>query len=330
MRGQRIEINYSSCEVADVESRAQLRLGNCNNPPVRTLLKVSDKPPEWRHAVNYAIDCLSVNDRACTPDDASFPWQISRIRNAAPDLADSKERPASAPSVFSLPLQLRDTRREEGSVPMFAASQTPTAQEAVLAQIAAQIERQRPNFVSIVATDVMDSLFLVKLLRANNPDQRLLLVDPDLLYLRAQEMISATGVMAATTLPNSTHLLISGIRQFNFDSEYQASVFQAAREAMQSLRLKADGTKSPTANTVAGPTSKRLDLGWSGAAIPPCDIVAPLTLNPLCAPPSPPLWLVALGKDGYWPIAQLRVPPPSGDPSMAPQKNAPGGKTRCG
>lgn len=205
------------------------------------------------------------------PQNVQFPWQISRVRNAMPDVGMSGNR-QPATNAFNLPLQLRETRRPEGAIPTFAGEQTPAAQEVILAQITTGLERQPAEYVSVVATDILDSLFLVRLLRTGNPSQRVIVNDPDLLFLRAQETIPTIGLLAASTFPQSNHLRLYDSRvpilsSKVFDSEFAASIFMAARDAI------------PIPNVV--PRNGHAQIA------------------------SRPLWLITLGRNGYWPVARL-------------------------
>lgn len=205
------------------------------------------------------------------PQNVQFPWQISRVRNAMPEVGISARAPTA--NVFNLPLQLRETRRPEGAMPTYAGEQTPAAQEVVLAQITTGLERQPAEYVSVVATDILDSLFLVRLLRMGNPSQRVIVNDPDLLFLRAQDTVPTIGLLAATSFPQSNHLRlrdaqIPALTTKVFDSEFAASIFVAARDAIPDLL-------GSHAVHESGQITKRA------------------------------LWLVTLGRNGYWPVARL-------------------------
>lgn len=218
----------------------------------------------------------------------SFPWQISRVRNATPELMANDARDIGD---YRLQLQMRESRKPEGALPTFAGTQTPAVQEVVLTQIADRLERDRADYVSIVATDVLDAVFLAKLLHVSNPGQRVMTNQLDLIYLRAQEGYSSTGLLSTGSFSISNHLRLKPAlrpsregepapdnrdrepRNMIFDSEFSAATFTAALHAIrhqhqppgedQQFRLRFEGV------------SER------------------------------PFWLFAMGRNGYWPVARL-------------------------
>ena len=206
----------------------------------------------------------------------SFPWQISRVRNAMPDLLHRDPRGGSD---FGLQMQMRESRRPEGTLPTFAGSQTPAVQEVVLAQIAERLDRTDADYVNIVATDVMDALFLSRMLRSANPGQRVLTSQPDLVYLRAQDVVSTIGLLATASFPIANQLRLAESsnavdaepRRIVFDSDLSAATFTAAlytirhqeRPATYDFRVKQDGAMAR------------------------------------------PIWMLGLGRNGYWPVARI-------------------------
>lgn len=221
------------------------------------------------------VKCNGETHREAT---LSFPWQISRVRNAAPELISMPNDRGD----YRLQLQMKESRRPEGSLPTFAGTQTPAVQEVVLTQIAARLERERADYVSIVATDVLDALFLSQLLHAANPGQRVMTNQADLIYLRAQEGLSRNGLLATSSFPLSNHLRLKRTskktddrepRNIVFDSELSAGIFTAALYAVRHQTQEAN-------------------QGWSFQL--PMDGAAPR-----------PYWLLALGSNGFWPIARL-------------------------
>ncbi len=166
----------------------------------------------------------------------TFPWQISRVRNAMPDLSVAK----SNASTFALPLQLRDVR-PAGSIPMFAPAQTPVDQELVLAQVISRVERAKQDYVYIKATDVLDAVFLSRLLRAATPTQRIVVMQPDLMFLRTDDQHPAAGLLTPSTFPLSSHLRFQGSTSIAYDSQLAAAVHRAATVAISRDRLLPPG-----------------------------------------------------------------------------------------
>src|ERR1017187_7618316 len=63
------------------------------------------------------------------------------------------------------------------------------------------VRRERADFVGIVATDVLDALFLSRFLRASCPDTRLFTPDADLLFSAHPDGESLEGLLSVTTYP---------------------------------------------------------------------------------------------------------------------------------
>lgn len=269
LSGNRFSFHWTRRQRYETDVALQAFLHN-TRPCLDTIVQLAEDSTGFGRSVGelpgQTEDC-----EKSQPQTVQFPWQISRVRNAMPDVGMSGSRQPVA-NLFNLPLQLRETRRPEGAIPTFAGEQTPAAQEVVLAQITTGLERQPAEYVSVVATDILDSLFLVRLLRTGNPSQRVIVNDPDLLFLRAQDMMPTVGLLAASTFPQSNHLRLQDpqvpiLSSKVFDSEFAASIFMAARDAIPFPNILPHNDHEQIA--------KR------------------------------PLWLITLGRNGYWPVARL-------------------------
>ncbi|HKR95604.1 MAG TPA: hypothetical protein VJW55_09595, partial [Candidatus Angelobacter sp.] len=120
------------------------------------------------------------------------------------------------------------------------------------------------------------------MLRTANPSQRILTSQPDLAYVRTQDTAQTTGLLATASFPISNHLRYREApdnaparepRQIIFDSELSAATFTAALEAIRH-------------QDVSNPSRNELMLKMDGVA-------------------ARPLWLLGLGRNGYWPVARL-------------------------
>ena len=130
-----------------------------------------------------------------------YPREISRVRNAYKDSDALASRGKDAPVQQGLPLVLRDDEAGRDSVPQFAAQQSPVSQEAVLLGIADTLRREHVKYAGLVATDVVDLLFLSRFLRIACPDVRLFLFDSDLLFIRGLESAPFQGMLIVSTYP---------------------------------------------------------------------------------------------------------------------------------
>jgi hypothetical protein len=225
-----------------------------------------------------------------------YPREISRLRNAyqverVPTASHDNPGP-SQPSLalFSLRDAVVETQIvERDSVPAFSGLQSPASQQATLTAISAALRRERVDYVGIVATDVLDSLFLSHHLREWVPDTRLFTLDADLLFAAPGDALPLDGMLSITTYPlvsrNQHWTATSGsessgaLRRIEFSSRYAEGTYNACRRLVK----YAKSSDIPTA------ANDGL-IEYS----PPGQIST-----------HPPLWLTVLGRDGYWPVALL-------------------------
>ena len=131
---------------------------------------------------NYTLDKLNSSD---LPLVIRFPREISLLRNAEVG-SESNESDLSAAGLPQSPylhLSLKDSSARD-SVPQFSRENTPLSQESQLMTIARQVHRFRAQFIGIVASDVLDELFLAKLLHRMCPDATIVFFQSDLLEVR--------------------------------------------------------------------------------------------------------------------------------------------------
>jgi hypothetical protein len=140
------------------------------------------------------------NDNDPTLLRLTFPREIYRLRSVYPDQATTSA-PANgqvSPSVGGLPLNLRLAPGVDDDVPSFSRDELPISQESVLELIAETIHRRKIKMVGVAATDVFDTLFLLRYLKESCPDVRLFVLDSDLLLVRATDSLSLQGTLAVT------------------------------------------------------------------------------------------------------------------------------------
>ena len=219
-----------------------------------------------------------------------YPREIARVRNARreeTELApvDHKgERTASEQQnvQFSLRDAGVDGNFEQDAVPAFSTQQTPASQEAALLAISGAIRRENAAMAGILATDILDAVFLGRFLRKACPETRIFTFDADLLLVRP-ESTSFAGVLSVTSYPlfsRNQHWTVKERqgqppRRVQFSSRYAEGVYNACR-------LVTD----PAPN---GRGERLLEY---------------------CRPnqetsKGPPLWLTVVGREHYWPVALL-------------------------
>ena len=204
-----------------------------------------------------------------------FPRGIFLLRNAQAEsaVADAASTSGSPPSPY-LHLSLKDANSYD-SVPQLSRESTPLSQEAQLMTIARELNRQGSQYIVIVATNVLDQIFLAQFLHRACPDARLVFYNGDLLFEREVDNVPFIGTITFTPYPliNTGPTLIVGARRAYSDSVAQ-SYFNAASytfwDHKQSITPALAGYRS-----MAEPSGNQM---------------------------RPPLWVTAIGIDGYYPL----------------------------
>lgn len=224
-----------------------------------------------------------------------FPRDISLLRNAqGEDYNNQAAVIGSVPSPY-LRFSLKDPSPQD-SVPDFSAEHTPLSQEAQLMAIARQIHRDRSQFVGIVASNVLDQIFLAQFLHRACPDVMLVFFGSDLLMVREIDNVPFIGSITIT--PYSLIGLGRGFGRYG--RAYPSSSNQAYYNAVAyTLWDKTDWNPSGGHPSLQGYRN---------------------LLEPQKDPPDvlqPSLWATAIGSDGYYPLAALS-PCVTDDPRILP------------
>lgn len=249
-----------------------------------------------------------------------FPRDISALRNAYQQ--DAKVSAAGSSSVAprsTLSLNLGDHGSDDDSVAIYSADQSPLSEEGVMMGIVSDLREHRTNLVVIEATNPLDTVFLVRYLRAAYPDARLITVGSDLLLPRQVDDPRLRGVMQVSSyslIPEIDRYIATVADQCSqpsflnriFPSDYSVGTFNAVLSLMEFQGTAAHGDKcKPAPPTDTGSDSAQNDhlissayvqYGWpavAGASAPSAPIV-------------PPLWLTVQGHDQFWPVELLDGP----------------------
>ncbi len=249
-----------------------------------------------------------------------FPREISQLRAAYQSelqpIPETATGGKSAPRT-TLPLDLQDSGSDEDTVPTYAHAQYPLSQESVMLSITTALRAHHSRFVLLKASDPIDKLFLVRFLRQDYPEGRVVTFGSDLLYRREVEDDLLHGIMAITPyslLPRADdQVAIPECRekQQHIDRIFPSSDSAGEYNAMLSLLPEPQNCPSAGANEI--PRGPYTEFGWPmiGGTAPPAN-------NQL----RPALWLTVLGRDAYWPVDLLDVD--SGDvPSAIPPSALP-------
>jgi len=235
-------------------------------------------------------------DSSCTgsPLTIGFPREISLLRNTE-DPAAFAAAPTGTAITPYLRFSVKDRSIQDG-VPIFSRENTPLSQEAQLMAIARELQRSRIQFVAISATNPLDLIFLAQFLHRAAPEATLVFWLSDLLTVRDVDSVPFVGSLAVSPY------LMAGLaasrspdrpsRTFPNSSGY--AFYNAA-----SYTFWHNGLWPGEKPLLSG----YLNLFRATGKYP--DLQAP------------PLWVSAIGHDGYYPLAILH-PCSSNQPGSLP------------
>lgn len=231
-----------------------------------------------------------------------FPRDISHLRSAYQhDIQDqSPSDPSSgSPAHLTLRENYSDPGHEDAVAP-YSLSQTPLSQESVLLGIVSSLEKIGAKWIVIRATNPIDTLFLTRYLRGAYPWGRIITMSADLLFRRESTDPQLRGVLALTTyslVPRIDAEMYEFRHQPASDIEhvFPSSESVATYNAILALPQIAGPDATPQGDRGTKALLLRRDYaqyGWPAIAGPPQGCRS-----------TPPLWLVASGDVGYWPVA---------------------------
>jgi hypothetical protein len=218
--------------------------------------------------------------RSSQPTIIRFPREISLLRNAktAQDGTGDGKDSNHAPSPY-LHLSLKDSNIPD-SVPHLSGRITPLSQESELIEIQRTLQRGRASYIIISSTNILDALFLAQFLHRAVPDARLVFEGADLLFEPELNDESYIGSLAITPYP------LTGLKSLRFPDSYAEEYYNAASYTFWSRDLESK------------PQLEGIEDLPQGLAVTD----------------TPPLWLTALGSDGYYPLGILKRAISSGLP----------------
>ena len=245
-----------------------------------------------------------------------YPREISQLRNAYEKNSIFRRQGAAQNTPSQNPpdltLSLEDRHEEEDSVPSFSDTQNPISQESVLSAMTRAMDREHVRVAVINGTDVLDVVFVARYVARNLPDVRVVLLNADLLFQRSPDVSDFRGMLLANTYPlipdniqwSGRFLRVPGAGRDHpspfgtylpdriFSSHETPGVYNAIR-LLEMVPL-AEG-KDEEGNAGLIPTRNGSDsFLW-----------LPEYTDPFRGGNYPPLWLNAVGRGGFWPIALL-------------------------
>ena len=267
----------------------------------------------------YCDTSVAIRDSQCLLK-LYFPREISQLRAAYQDtLAVSAAPNGQSPARETLPSNFSVSGSNDDTVTSYSAKQMPLSQESVLLDLVSELHRHSIKFIILRATDPMDTLFLSQFLRSAYPMGRIVTVEADLLFRHEASDPRLHGLLSLATYspaPVANHYFATYENahiERVFPSSADAGTYNATRSILTAwvnrasydspdctrlsrcrpLLSNADGSKGPSL----------FQYGWFWERFgDPAFSSKPSEDTSYNAPP---VRLLALGRDDYWPLANL-------------------------
>ncbi|MBV8865183.1 MAG: hypothetical protein JO210_07250, partial [Acidobacteriaceae bacterium] len=219
-----------------------------------------------------------------------FPRNISTLRNATetdthlPGFGDDSKRPDMPHN--GLTFSLKGDEHASSDIPIFSKQQSPVAQEAVLFSIGSMLKANIVHYVGIIASDPLDTLFLVRYLHSACPNVRIFTLESDLLLEHGSDSSDYQGTLSVTTSPLfPMSQLWTGSRGalYAFPSSNFEAIYNSTNELLMHL------SDSPTNKGVVTPDFRDFRDPFDGKG-----------------KQTPPLWLTVAARTGFQPVALLK------------------------
>ncbi len=265
---------------------------------------------------NADFEDISGNAQSTSGSDESkealhlhFPREISYFRSAYQKSAASQPSSASSdPSTLSP--DLREPGNDDDSIAPFGGVQTPHSQEAVMLGIVSELQKHHIEFTVLLATDPVDELFLARYLRQAYPQGWVVVITPDLLFLRDADS-TLNGLLGL-----DNYSLIPGLndrlcRQNETFGVHEDRLFVSSPSAGTFNATVALLSVDKALETHWTPGSRKEPFIETSRFVPPAPYAEYGT--PLVEEPSgevgcekePFLWITILGRDGFHPIVGM-------------------------
>jgi hypothetical protein len=250
-----------------------------------------------------------------------FPREIAQLRDAYQREVNSQPalNSSNSPPQIGLPLSLTVTGNDDDSVAPYS-PQTPLSQESIMQAIVSTLSKQHVRLVVIRATDPLDMIFLCRYLRQNYPQGRLVTVGADTLMMHDFADPRFHGILALTTYP-----LLAG-------TDFPFFKRTSGDDEVRVHRLFSDGRSVGEYNAFLSllAPGARCESKCETKTLPPADYKQfglPSFLQQKSTPSHGNdrayLWLMAVGKEGYWPVTVLDDESPSDVPIGAKDRPRP-------
>lgn len=246
-----------------------------------------------------------------------FPREISQLRTAyQKDVESASDQDSHGPPRDILRPSAELPGVDSDTVQSYSSSQMPLSQEGVMLGVVSELRRHNSLFIIVRATDPLDTLFLAHYLRSAYPQGRIASIGADMLFRREAEDPQLHGVLALSTYSPA----IAANHSFrSYEEGHVERVFPSSTEigtvnAMRSL-LTAWVTDNINYDVDYDYTCCRGN-GWRHEIK---SHEGPVTLYEYGQTyedndeytalqrtfDAPPVHVLALGRDDYWPIVSL-------------------------
>lgn len=240
-----------------------------------------------------------------------YPRGIAQLRDAYQQNLKTQQASeiGKTPSPTGLPLSLGITGSDDDSVPQFAPLQSPLSQETIMQGIVSTLRAEHAKVVLIRASDPLDMVFLARYLRQNYPQARLITAGADLLMIHDFYDPQFHGILALTPYPLlmgaqfATRCGTAGNGDIGVQRVFPDSVSSGEFNAVLSL-LSGGPARTPCDST-NGIKSGSSEPNYAQFGLPNF-LLDPAHEN-VTGPQNwrPRLWLTAVGRNGYSPVAVL-------------------------
>ena len=127
-----------------------------------------------------------------------FPSQIAQVRSSTATGSDPVG--GTGRQRVTIPFD-PPSGRQSDRLPALSPRMTIATDNLILSNILATIANEDIRYVGIVATDILDVIYLVRLIRENCPDVQVILVGNDLRYTDPQFTLDFRGTIIASSYP---------------------------------------------------------------------------------------------------------------------------------
>ena len=260
-----------------------------------------------------------------------FPLHISRVRSESEKIRQERQK-TSAPETqrsdpsLTLPLPTEDDSGDAiDSIPPVSQLDISSS-ELMLSNLLSTVSREQFHYVGIAATDARDVIFLAREIRDHSASAVIFAVNADLLYAHPEANPNTRGMLIATPYPlfslnqrwMSKNPEEDSLVRIQFPDQSSEGIYNAMLlflgdegsllEYGSPFIRKERSAESPKSfcETIENWLSRRED---QPARDPQKQTQAALQYQSPDDPKkwrsSPRLWLVTVGRDGYWPVGIL-------------------------